>query len=110
MTGGGAHVVLDFVGERGAEHDGVAMTRAAGSYSVVGYGGTLEVPTMQMITTEISLVGNLVGTYVDLVDLLTPAAQGKVALHTQTYPLEAAVEAMHDLEEGRLQGRGILVP
>lgn len=108
--GRGAEVVLDFVGERGAEHDGVAMTRAAGSYYVIGYGGTLEVPTMQMVTSEISLVGNLVGTYNDLDDLMTLAAQGKVKLHTQVYPLDAAVEAMHDLEEGRLQGRGILVP
>jgi NAD+-dependent secondary alcohol dehydrogenase Adh1 len=65
---------------------------------------------MKMITTDISLVGNLVGTYNDLADLMTLAAQGKVRLHTQTYPLSAAVDAMHDLDEGRLQGRGILVP
>lgn len=66
---------------------------------------------MQMITTEISIVGNLVGTYIDLVDLMTLAAQGgKVALRTQTYPLDTTVEAMHDLDDGRIQGRGILVP
>jgi NAD+-dependent secondary alcohol dehydrogenase Adh1 len=108
--GKGAHVVLDFVGEAGAERDAVAMTRPAGSCYVIGYGGKLEVPTMTMITTEISIVGNLVGTYVDLAELMTLAAQGKVKLHTQTYPLDAAVDAMRDLDQGRLQGRGILVP
>jgi NAD+-dependent secondary alcohol dehydrogenase Adh1 len=38
------------------------------------------------------------------------AAQGKVSLHTSTYPLEAINDAMADLDAGRLQGRGILVP
>jgi NAD+-dependent secondary alcohol dehydrogenase Adh1 len=109
-TGGGAHVVLDFVGERGAENEGVAMLRGGGVDFVIGYGGTLQVPTMRFVTGEVSVMGNLVGTYNELADLMTLAAQGKVTLHTQTYPLEAAVDAMHDLEGGRLQGRGILVP
>ncbi|MDP8969029.1 MAG: NAD(P)-dependent alcohol dehydrogenase [Actinomycetota bacterium] len=108
--GKGAEVVLDFVAEAGAEKDGVAMTREAGSYFVIGYGGKLQVPTMRMITTEISIVGNLVGTYNELSELMTLAAQGKISLHTQTYPLDAAVDALHDLDEGRLRGRGILVP
>src|SRR5215472_7392756 len=37
MTDGGADVVLDFVAEQGAENDGWAMTRPAGSYFVIGY-------------------------------------------------------------------------
>src|SRR5947208_1425171 len=37
--GAGAHVVLDFVAEQGAEQDGFAMTGRAGSYFVIGYGG-----------------------------------------------------------------------
>ena len=38
------------------------------------------------------------------------AAQGKVTLHTTQYPLDAINDAMADLDNGRLQGRGILVP
>ena len=37
-------------------------------------------------------------------------AQGKVTLHTHTYPLDAVNDAMDDLDAGRLRGRGILVP
>jgi len=37
-------------------------------------------------------------------------AQGKVTLHTRTYPLDAVNDAMDDLDAGRLRGRGILVP
>jgi NAD+-dependent secondary alcohol dehydrogenase Adh1 len=111
LTGGaGAHVVLDFVGERGAENDAVAMTRAPGSDYVIGYGGTISVDTIDLITTERNIIGNLVGTYRDLDELMTLTAQGKVSLHTQVYPLEAVNDAMDDLESGRLRGRGILVP
>ena len=41
---------------------------------------------------------------------MTLTAQGKVTLHTSTYPLDAINDAMADLDHGRLQGRGILVP
>jgi NAD+-dependent secondary alcohol dehydrogenase Adh1 len=108
--GQGAEAVIDFVGERGAEADGWRMTRRAGSHFVVGYGGTVQVPTIDIISTERNIIGNLVGSYNDLSELMTLAAQGKVKLHTRTYPLDAANDAMDDLDGGRLQGRGILVP
>ena len=111
MTDGrGAEAVIDFVGERGATRDGVAMLKDGGSYYVIGYGENLDVPTLDIISREISFVGNLVGTYNDLAELMTLTAQGKVTLHTRTYELDAVNEAMADLDGGRLQGRGILVP
>src|SRR6201991_202247 len=61
-NGAGAHVVLDFVAEQGAEQDGFAMTGEAGSYFVIGYGGTLHIPTLDIITTARNLIGNIVGT------------------------------------------------
>ena len=105
-----AHVVLDFVGEQGAEARGLAMTRRAGSYFVIGYGGRVDIPTIDLISTERNIIGNLVGSYNDLDELMILAAQGRVRLHTRTYPLAAVNEAIDDLEAGRLQGRGILVP
>ena len=105
-----AHVILDFVGEQGAERAGPAMTRRAGSYYVIGYGGSIDIPTIDLISTERNIVGNLVGSYNELAELMTLAAQGSVTLHTRTYPLSAVNEAMDDLAAGRLQGRGILVP
>jgi NAD+-dependent secondary alcohol dehydrogenase Adh1 len=41
---------------------------------------------------------------------MTLTTQGKVTLHTTTYPLNAINDAMHDLNNGHLQGRGILIP
>jgi NAD+-dependent secondary alcohol dehydrogenase Adh1 len=111
LTGGnGADVVLDFVAEQGAENAGFAMTRRAGSYFVIGYGGTLTIPTLDIISTERNIIGNIVGTYNDLAELMSLAQAGKVTLHTKTYPLDAAADALRDLDAGLVRGRAILVP
>jgi NAD+-dependent secondary alcohol dehydrogenase Adh1 len=108
--GAGADVVLDFVAEQGAEQDGFAMTRRAGSYYVIGYGGELRIPTLDIISTERNIIGNIVGTYNDLAELMVLAQAGRVTLHTRTYSLAAAAEAFADLDAGRVRGRAILVP
>jgi NAD+-dependent secondary alcohol dehydrogenase Adh1 len=111
MTNGlGAEAIIDFVGEKGAIEDGIAMIRDGGFYYVIGYGENINIPTIDVISREISFIGNLVGTYADLQELMTLTAEGKVTLHTSTYPLEAINDAMADLDGGRLQGRGILIP
>ena len=111
MTDGlGAEAIIDFVGERGAIQDGIAMVRDGGFYYVIGYGENIDIPTIDVISREISFIGNLVGTYADLEELMILTAQGKVTLHTSTYPLDAINDAMADLDGGRLQGRGILIP
>jgi NAD+-dependent secondary alcohol dehydrogenase Adh1 len=111
LTGGaGADVVLDFVAEQGAEQDGWAMTRPAGSYFVIGYGGDLRIPTLDFVAGEKNVVGNIVGTYTDLAELMVLAQAGKVTLHTARYPLSDAVQALRDLDAGKVRGRAILVP
>ena len=106
----GAETIIDFVGEKGAIEDGIAMVRDGGFIYVIGYGENINIPTIDVISREISFIGNLVGTYNDLQELMTLTAQGKVTLHTTTYALEAINDAMADLDGGRLQGRGILIP
>jgi NAD+-dependent secondary alcohol dehydrogenase Adh1 len=107
--GRGAEAVIDFVGESGVIPQGIAMLRNAGSYFVIGYGEDLVVPTIDVISREINFIGNLVGSYNDLAELMALTAQGSVSLHTSRYPLEAIDDAMADLRAGRLRGRGILV-
>ncbi len=108
--GNGAEAVFDFVGEHGTVAEAFAMTKRAGSQFVIGYGENIDMPTIDVISTERSFVGNLVGTYNDLAELMILAGQGKVTLHTRQFALDDAVEAMQELHHGRLQGRGILVP
>jgi NAD+-dependent secondary alcohol dehydrogenase Adh1 len=108
--GKGAEAVLDFVGEDEVPAQALAMTRMGGYYFVVGYGGTIEVPTMEMIATEKNIIGNLGGTTSELRELVTLAGEGKVHLTTRHYALDEINEAISDLHEGRIKGRGVLVP
>jgi NAD+-dependent secondary alcohol dehydrogenase Adh1 len=111
LTGGrGAEAVIDFVGEGDAVAKGLAMTRNAGTYYVVGYGGKIELPTIDMITTEKNIVGNLVGTYPELVELMALADRGLVHLATKEYPLSQANQALKDLNAGKIKGRAVLIP
>ncbi|KQT91095.1 alcohol dehydrogenase [Marmoricola sp. Leaf446] len=111
LTGGeGADVVLDFVAEQGAEATSWEMTRPGGSDYVIGYGGTLSIPTLDVISTERNVVGNIVGTYNELAELMVLARRGLVTLHTRSYPLDDAVQALRDLDAGGVRGRAILVP
>src|SRR6516164_8163361 len=108
--GKGAEAVIDFVGEGDAVAKGLAMTRNQGFYYVVGYGGKIDIPTIDMITSEKTIVGNLVGTYAELVELMALADRGLVRLHTREYKLSAANDALHDLHAGKVNGRAVLIP
>ncbi|WP_324789388.1 NAD(P)-dependent alcohol dehydrogenase [Streptomyces sp. H51] len=109
-AGHGAEAVLDFVGEGGAVETGIACLRRNGNYYVIGYGGHLHVPTIDVISTEINFIGNLVGSYNDLSELMVLAERGKVTLHTQRYPLASFQQALDELDAGAVRGRAILIP
>jgi NAD+-dependent secondary alcohol dehydrogenase Adh1 len=108
--GAGAEVVLDFVGEGDAIQDALGMLATGGRYYVVGYGGTLSIPTLQLVLGELEIVGNAVGTADDLAALLRLAATGQVTVRSVLYPLEVVGDAIADLEQGRVRGRAILTP
>jgi NAD+-dependent secondary alcohol dehydrogenase Adh1 len=111
LTGGvGAEAVIDFVGEGTSIAEGLDMTRGDGAYYIVGYGGKIQVPTIDMIASEKRIIGNLVGTYSELVELMSLADRGLVDLHTVHYRLADANKALHDLNNGSIKGRAVLVP
>lgn len=108
--GNGAEAVIDFVGEKGTTAKGLAMTRPAGSYYVVGYGENVNIPTVDLVIAEKNIVGNLVGTWAELVELMALADRGLVNLTTVEYSLSNANQALHDLNAGRIHGRAVLIP
>lgn len=111
LTGGaGAEAVLDFVGEGAAVEQAFRMLRKGGIHYIIGYGGELRVPTMDFITGEVSVVGNLVGNFTELRELMALAAQGRVTLRTTRYPLDAINDAIAALEQGKIEGRAVIVP
>ena len=109
-NGKGAEAVIDFVGEGNSIANGLAMTRNNGAYYIVGYGGEIRISAIDMITTERRIIGNLVGNYAELVELMELANRGKVNLATKQYRLNEANQALHDLHNGKIKGRAVLIP
>ncbi|HEY9212614.1 MAG TPA: NAD(P)-dependent alcohol dehydrogenase [Ancylobacter sp.] len=108
--GGGAEAVIDFVGEKGTTAKGLAMTRPMGSYYIVGYGEDIRIPTVDLIISERNIIGNLVGTWAELTELMALADRGLVELATAEYKLADANQALHDLHNGKIHGRAVLIP
>jgi NAD+-dependent secondary alcohol dehydrogenase Adh1 len=110
LTGGaGADAVLDFVAEGDVPGQAMAMLRPGGAYLVIGYGGKLEIPTMEFLS-EKQVIGNVGGTSAEMMELLALAGRGKIRLETTEYPLERINEAIADLRDLRIRGRAVLVP
>ena len=108
--GNGAEAVIDFVGEHGSTKMGLDMTANAGSYYIVGYGEKIEILAVDAIISEKSIIGNLVGTWAELYELMELADKGLVKLSMQEYKLSEANKALHDLNTGQVKGRAVLVP
>jgi NAD+-dependent secondary alcohol dehydrogenase Adh1 len=108
--GHGADLVFDFVGTDQTHADSAALLARGGTYSVIGYGGTISIPSGGLIGNEHAVVGNLVGTWVDLWELLQLHAAGKVTLKTETHPLDSVNDVLDKLRDGEVTGRAVLVP
>jgi NAD+-dependent secondary alcohol dehydrogenase Adh1 len=111
LTGGrGADLVFDFVGTDETHADAAGLLARGGTYSVIGYGGMIAIPSAALIGNEQTVSGNLVGTWVDLWELLQLHAAGKVELRTETHPLSAVNDVLEKLRAGEVTGRAVLVP
>ena len=108
--GDGVAAVVDFVGEGSVPSQAIDMLAKGGSYYVVGYGGGLQVPTAELVAREISVVGNLVGTYSELEELMALVTAGRLRLESTAYPLTDIDAAMEDLAAGEIRGRAVIVP
>jgi NAD+-dependent secondary alcohol dehydrogenase Adh1 len=86
------------------------MTRPLGSYYIVGYGEDIRVPAVDLIITERNIIGNLVGTWAELTELMALADRGLVELAVQEYRLADANQALKNLLHGKIRGRAVLVP
>jgi len=108
--GGGADLVFDFVGTDETHAGSAAMLARGGTYSVIGYGGTISIPSPALVVNEHAVVGNLVGTWIDLWELLQLHAAGRIVLKTEVHPLDSVNEVLDRLRDGEVNGRAVLVP
>jgi NAD+-dependent secondary alcohol dehydrogenase Adh1 len=108
--GRGADVVFDFVGTDATHADSMGMLARGGTYSVIGYGGTISVPSPVLVGDEQSVVGNLVGSWIDLWELLQLHAAGRITLRSETHRLDDVNDVLAKLRDGEVTGRAVLVP
>jgi NAD+-dependent secondary alcohol dehydrogenase Adh1 len=109
-NGAGADVVLDFVATDATHAAGLTMLARRGLYSTVGYGGTITVPSIALVADETTITGSLVGSWVDLWELLQLHGRGEVILRTETHSLDDVNEVLGRLRDGEVTGRAVLVP
>jgi NAD+-dependent secondary alcohol dehydrogenase Adh1 len=62
------------------------------------------------VAGEQTVMGNLVGTWIDLWEVLQLHAAGRLVLKTETHPLGSVNEVLDKLREGEVVGRAVLVP
>jgi NAD+-dependent secondary alcohol dehydrogenase Adh1 len=109
-NGVGADVILDFVATDATHAAGLDVLARGGLYSTVGFGGMITAPSAALVGGEQAIAGNLVGSWIDLWELMQLHAKGDVTLRTETHPLEAVNDVLDALREGEITGRAVLVP
>jgi NAD+-dependent secondary alcohol dehydrogenase Adh1 len=111
LSGGrGADLVMDFVGTDETHAAGLERLVRGGVYGVVGFGGTVTIPSAALVGNETSIVGNLVGSWIDLWEVLQLHARGRLTLKTERHALDDINDVLAKLREGEVTGRAVLVP
>jgi NAD+-dependent secondary alcohol dehydrogenase Adh1 len=108
--GHGADLVFDFVGTDQSHADSLAMLARGGTYSIIGFGGNVCVPSAVMVGGEQTVKGNLVGTWLDLWEVMQLHGTGRLVLKTESHPLDDVNDVLAKLREGEVTGRAVLVP
>jgi NAD+-dependent secondary alcohol dehydrogenase Adh1 len=106
----GADVVIDLVGNDQTLANGVKMLRKGGTLIIVGYGGTVSVKAIDMIFSEYSVVGSLVGNWDELRELIELTRQKKVRVLAKKGKLDEVNDFLDQLKKGTLEGRGVVIP
>ena len=111
VTGGtGAAQVLDFVGADVTTEYAPDITAAGGDHHIIGYGGHIHEPAQALVHGEFSFVGNIVGRFAELQELVALVEQGDVELHTSRYDLDEINTVAEKLEHGEIEGRAVITP
>ena len=102
VTGGrGADVVFDFVGTDATHAGSLELLGRGGTYSVIGYGGEISCQSAALVVNEQTVVGNLVGSWLDLWELVQLHAAGRVRLVSETHPLDSVNDVLARLRRHR---------
>lgn len=109
-TGGGAEVVIDFVGTDATLATAVGSCKYQSDLTLVGVAGGSFPFNLYAPPYETAMRSIYWGTRTELKEVLALAAKGLITPEYRTYSLDKALDAYADMEAGRLTGRAVITP
>jgi alcohol dehydrogenase, propanol-preferring len=108
--GGGATIVLDFVGNDATLALAAAAIGIGGHVAVVGLGGGTFPMAFGTVPLEWSLRRPSWGTLPELHEVVELARAGRIAIDVERLALEDTIDAYRRLHDGEITGRAVVVP
>mgnify|MGYP002621303111 FL=1 len=111
-VGGNPLAVVDFVASEKTSALGFDILRKGGTLVLVGlFGGAAPWQLPMIPIKSATIAGSYMGSLPEFGELMALVTAGKVpALPTTTFALQDANTALEALDEGRIIGRGVLLP
>jgi propanol-preferring alcohol dehydrogenase len=103
-------VVLDFVGSATTIAQGASMIKPLGHIVLVGRGTGVFEYKHNSLPYGATMSTTFGGSKYELIELINLAKEGKVEAHITEFKLDDIEHAYKLLEEGKIQGRGVIVP
>ena len=108
----GADAVIDFVNASKTVETDMQMLRRRARVVLVGlFGGELKLSLVSMPTRAYKLIGSYTGSLSDLIELVSLAKREVIRpVVSNRFKLNQATEALQMLKDGKILGRGVIIP
>ena len=108
----GADSIIDFVNAPPTVKLDLSVIRKRGNIILVGlFGGAVDLPLVSIPLKAITIQGAYTGNYNDLVELIDLAKKGVIkSIVSKHYSIDEATNALQDLKDRKVVGRGVIVP
>jgi propanol-preferring alcohol dehydrogenase len=105
------NAAIDAIGLEETIRMGFSMLATEGAYVSIGLvGNQIIMPLFPFVAREYQYYGSFWGSYNDLREVMELAKKGLIKHHIQKFGLSEANDALDLLREGKILGRGVLVP
>lgn len=109
-NGRGVDAIFDFVGITATISLAQSVVRRQGRITVVGIAGGPVNWSFYQNPYEAELTNTYWGTIGELHEVAELYRAGKISPAVQRYPMDQALQAYHDLHDGKLTGRAVVMP
>jgi propanol-preferring alcohol dehydrogenase len=105
------NAAIDVIGTEESIAMGFSMLATEGAYVSSGLiGKQIKIPLFPFVSREYQYYGSFWGNYNDLREVMELAKKGLIKHHVQKFSLSEANDALDLLREGKILGRGVLIP